>query len=63
MHLIAEIHSSMMLFKSKSKFVWVKFRALPLYTIRFGRLACYDEKCPVRETLGYLVFHNDAFLE
>ena len=63
MHLIAEIHSSMMLFKSKSKLFWLKFRASPLFTIRVGRLACYDEKCQVRETLGYLVFHNDAFLE
>jgi len=63
MHLIAEIHSSMMLFKSNSKFFWVKVRALPLYTIRVEQLACYDEKCQVRETLGYLVFHYDAFLE
>jgi len=63
MHLIAEIHSSMMFFKSKSKFIWVKFRALSLYTIRVGQLACYDKKCQVRETKGYLVFHIDAFLE
>jgi len=50
MHLIAEIHSYMMLFKSKNKFIWVKFRTLPLYTIGVGQLACYEKICQVRET-------------